>query len=134
MDPVFSRPGEAPTDFERQLLDCADVSHPSTTRELWLLLAKRAGLDALLMMLDEFGDGHVWVPSRRAFFNLFGRRQALEDIVASMLDQDISQRDIAQLARISHTQVQRIAARHAARRRGTCAHGSAPATREKQRG
>jgi|APThiThiocy_ev2_2_1041544.scaffolds.fasta_scaffold05953_8 hypothetical protein len=129
MDPVFSRPGEAPTAFERQLLDAAAVHHPSTTQELWLLIAQRAGLEALMVVLDEFGNGAVWVPSRRTFFNALGG-PTLENMITTLLDQDVSQREIARRMCMSHTQVQRIAARH----RGTCAHGTAPATREKQRG
>lgn len=130
MDPVFSRPGESPTAFERQLLENADVHHPATAQELWLLIAKRAGLDALMVVFDEFGNGAMWVPSRRTFFNsLCG--PLLEQMIVTLTEQQVSQREIARRLRMSHTQVQRIAAGHA---RGTTAHGSAPAHREKQRG
>lgn len=128
MDPVFSRPGEAPTGFERQLLEGAHVARPVNTRELWLLIAQRAGLDTLLTVLDEFGDGSVWVPSRRTFFASIGR-PALEQAVGSMIELGLSRREIARRLCMSPTQVHRIAIR-----RGTSPHGTAPANRETQRG
>lgn len=127
MDPVFSRPGEAPTAFERGLLVGVDVSRPTTTQELWLLIAQRVGLDVLMTVLDEFGYGSVWVPSRRAFFaSLCGPE--LEQLIGALVEQGLSQREIGRRLRMHHSTVQRIASR-----RGTSPHGNAPARCETQR-
>jgi hypothetical protein len=129
MDPAFSRRGEAPTAFERGLLDSVHVRDPETTQDLWLLVAQRAGLDALMLVLDEFGNGPVWVPTRRTFFNALCA-PAVERMIVTMIDQHVSRREIARRLNMSHTQVQRIAARH----RGTSAHGTVAAKCETQRG
>lgn len=67
----FSERGNAPTDFERQLV--ARMTHAandvalSDSSAAWLSLASRIGLDALLIVMDEFGTEKISVPTRNGF-------------------------------------------------------------------
>lgn len=64
MDPAFSRRGEAPTSFERELLANHGQHAPRTDDDLWMLLAQRIGLENLMAVLDEVGGIKLWVPTR----------------------------------------------------------------------
>lgn len=65
MDPAFSRRGESATAFERELLTHHAHHAPRTGDDLWFVLVKRIGIDALMGMLDEIGGLKVWVPTRQ---------------------------------------------------------------------
>jgi len=64
MDPAFSRRGEHPTTFERELLANHATLAPRTDDDLWLMLGKRIGAESLLVVLDELGSLKLWVPTR----------------------------------------------------------------------
>jgi hypothetical protein len=69
MAPEFSERGDAPTDYERALVAKCGDDEPRHVRQLWLLIAKRVGVDALCVLLDELGGiANLSAPSRRAFF------------------------------------------------------------------
>jgi hypothetical protein len=50
--------------FERDLLAHHGEHAPRTSDDLWLVLVKRIGIDALLVVLDEIGGLKVWAPTR----------------------------------------------------------------------
>lgn len=70
MDPAFSRRGESATPFERELMDQPDIRGLQSEQELWVDLAKRVGLDNLLLIFDEMGGRKVWIPTREKFVHL----------------------------------------------------------------
>lgn len=124
MEPAFSRPGERPTDFEQQLVSAVQVERPRGAKQLWLMLAQRGGLEHLLAVLDEFGDDHVWVPTRSGLMQELWTQVRTEEIRRLSESTGMSFRAIARQLKVSHTTVQR-----AARVR----HGKVPANRGKKR-
>lgn len=108
MDPAFSRPGDGPTAFEQKLLDAVDVSSPTSAQQLWLSIAQRIGLAPLMAILDEFGDGNVWVPSRNGLMrSLWGDVRNRE--IERLTNEGLSQRAIARKVKTSRYTVQRVA-------------------------
>lgn len=72
----FSRRGERVTDFERTLIaECDD------SRSAFLDLARRIGIDALVVVLDEFASEKIHVPTRESFFAGLYRRLRDEEIL-----------------------------------------------------
>lgn len=108
MDPAFSRPGEQPTAFEQQLLDAVDVSAPINAKQQWLAIAQRIGLSPLMAILDEFGDGNVWVPTRNGLMQTLWRDVRNREI-ERLSGEGLSQRAIAQRVKASRATVQRVA-------------------------
>jgi hypothetical protein len=84
--PAFSDRGDAPTDFERELVDQFSDQEPRHVRQLWLLIAKRIGCDAMGVILDELGGmTNLSVPTRRNFFSdLY--REAQRTAIAEKLE------------------------------------------------
>lgn len=123
MDPAFSLPGEAPTQFERDLLAGVEVGTPTTGQQLWLLLAKRIGVDQLMAVLDEFGDTHVWVPSRGALLLSVWTPVRDREIARLQAQEGLSQRAIARRMGVSQRTVLR------ALQGGACRDGGASVTR-----
>lgn len=123
MDPAFSRPGEAPTPFERELLAAIPRSEPKCASELWLVVAQAIGLDALMRMLDEFGDAHVWIPSRHRMIQSLWVDQRDSEIRRLRHEQRLSLAVIAERLCVSRKTVLRVARRR---------HGSAPPKRGTQ--
>lgn len=64
----FSRRGERATEFERTLVAGANDDMRRETSSLFLGLARRIGVDALLAVFDEIGGEKVHVPTRESFF------------------------------------------------------------------
>lgn len=113
MEPAFSRRGEPATPFERELLSSAPVGEPTNAQQLWLVIARRIGMDELMVMLDEFGDAHVWVPTRsRLVQNLWGDVRDAE--ICRLRDvHGMSLTSIAKRMQVSRTTVGRVVrARH----------------------
>ncbi|MEN6538940.1 MAG: hypothetical protein ABFC67_04945 [Mizugakiibacter sp.] len=73
MEIRFSQRGDRPTTFERGLVSEAPTCLLTETRQLWLLIAERIGLEALLVVLDEIGGEKVHVPTRADFFGALWR-------------------------------------------------------------
>lgn len=124
MDPAFSQPGEPPTAFEEQLLRGVEMDRPVTAKDLWLLIAQRIGLSSLVQVLDEFGESHVWVPSRSGLLRqLWGQVRDAE--IHRLLDEPgASHRGIAAQLKVPRTTVQRVArSRHGG---GPPGHGKKP--------
>lgn len=70
MEPAFSRRGEPATTFERELMQQRDIRGLLSEQELWLDLARRVGLDTLLLVFDEMGGRKTWIPTREKFVHL----------------------------------------------------------------
>lgn len=109
MDPAFSRPGEPPTEFEVQLLGQVEPAPPRSAKELWLMLARLIGLAELMAVLDEFGDGQVWVPSRSGLMQELRTQVRDAEIRRLSGTSGMSFRAIARQLNVSHTTVQRAA-------------------------
>ena len=109
MDPAFSRPGEQPTAFEEQLVAAVQVEQPRGAKQLWLMLAQRVGLEHLMAGLDEFGDDHVWVPTRSGLMQELWAQVRTEEIRRLTASTGLSFRAIARQLNVSHTTVQRAA-------------------------
>lgn len=124
MDPAFSRPGEPPTAFEEQLLAGVQMEHPTSTKDLWLLIAQQIGLAALVRVLDQFGDEHVWVPSRSGLLKPLWSQLRDAEIERLVRQGGMSHRGIADQLKVPRTTVQRVA---------RARHGGGPPQREKQR-
>lgn len=101
MDPAFSRPGEQPTAFEEQLLDSVQLAQPRSGKELWLLLAQRIGLADLMAVLDEFGDGQVWVPSRTGLMQELWVQTRYAEIQRLRAEEGLSCREVAERMKVS---------------------------------
>lgn len=106
--PAFSDRGEAPTDFERMLVDRYGDDEPREIRQLWVLIARRIGVDACAMVLDEIGGmSYLSAPSRRTFFHdlyqrardeEIRRRSAGETISSIALDMGLSEHRVRRIA------------------------------------
>lgn len=76
----FSRRGERVTDFERGLIECA-AECSSEAQGIWRTLARRIGVDALAVLMDEVGGEKIHVPTREYFFAELFRKMRDADIV-----------------------------------------------------
>lgn len=78
---LFSHRGEPVTSFERDLVaSCSDARSP------FFGLARRIGVDALVIVLDEFASEKVHIPTREFFFAALYRVQRDADIVRRLAD------------------------------------------------
>jgi hypothetical protein len=93
--PAFSDRGDAPTAFERELVDQFSDQEARHVRQLWLLIAKRIGCDAMCVVLDEIGGmTNLSAPSRRNFFrDLY--RDAQRETIAEKLGDGLRVVDVA---------------------------------------
>lgn len=121
MEPAFSRPGEPPTVFEREMLSNIRFDHPTRVNQLWLMLAQRIGLGELMLILDELGDTDVWMPSRRGLMSSLWNEIRDKEILR-LANAGASQSAIARHLKTSRRTVARVA----------LPHGSAQVKREKQ--
>lgn len=81
---AFSEQGEVPSDFERMLVERFGADEPRHTRQLWLLIGQRIGIENLAIVLDELGGmTNLSVPTRRTFFG---------DLYQSLRNAEIRQR------------------------------------------
>jgi len=64
----FSSRGEPVTDFERDLVARCAMEFPESMSDLWVVIARRIGVEALVVVLDEIGREKIHVPSREQFF------------------------------------------------------------------
>lgn len=106
--PEFSRVGEPSTAFERQLVAQADTAAPREAFAQMVLLAQRIGVEALLVLLDEFGGEKIHIPKRSNFFGELWR--PLRDAaVRKALRDGSSVMDVAREFGLSHARISRIA-------------------------
>src|SRR5690348_2634772 len=85
--PAFSDRGDAPTDFERELVDQFSDQEPRHVRQLWLQIARRIGCDAVCVVLDEIGGmTNLSAPSRKNFFRDLYREAQRETIAEKLED------------------------------------------------
>lgn len=68
MENKFSTRGEPVTQFERELVATCAMEFPESMSDVWVLIARRIGVDALAIVLDEIGMEKIHVPSRVQFF------------------------------------------------------------------
>jgi len=118
--PAFSDRGEAPTDFERMLVDQYGDEDPRHVRQLWVLIARRIGVAACAVVLDEIGGmSNLSAPTRRTFFGELYHRQRDEEIQRRMSAGEPSSQ-VARDMGLDGSTVRRIAAakrvRHASNR------------------
>lgn len=123
--PAFSDRGEAPTEFERMLVARFGDEDPRHIRQLWVSVARRIGVAACAVVLDELGGiGNISVPTRRTFFGELYQRQRDEEIrrrrlagepstsIARDMGLDGSTvRRIAGMKRVRHTPIRDTSAR-----------------------
>lgn len=76
-DNRFGKTGEKPTEFERSLLDASN-----NIDDVWVLLGKRIGADALFAVLDEVPGMILSVPSRAGFVKRLYLPQRDQEILA----------------------------------------------------
>lgn len=107
MEPAFSRRGEAATPFERDLIAQLDASTLRSEQELWIHLARRVGLDALLLIFDEMGGRKVWLPTRETFVQL-GWDDIRRNEMLRMRAAGKSLREVARTFGVSRTTVIRV--------------------------
>lgn len=95
----FSQRGERVTDFERMLIaECAD------SRSVFLDLARRIGIDALVVVLDEFATEKIHIPTREWFFESLYRPRRDDEILRRLANGE-SADDIARVLGISRRTV-----------------------------
>lgn len=87
-----STPGHAPTAFERELLAAVAAApqgpHVTDSQHAYAQLASRIGIEALCVLLDEFGGCELRVPTRAHFFDALcrdWRNQAIHQLAAKGL-------------------------------------------------
>ena len=107
----FSRRGEPATEFERALVANADDGACREQVAMFLDLARRIGVDALLAVFDELGDLRVNVPSRATWFGVLWRQQRDAEIFRRLANGD-STYEIANSLGLSVRTVQHIAQRN----------------------
>lgn len=108
--PKFSGRGERVTDFERALIaECDD------SRSVFLDLAKRIGIDALVVVLDEFATEKIHIPTRESFFGGLYKHLRDDDILRRLANGESHPQIIRELG-VSRRTIFRV---QRAGRRGT---------------
>ncbi|MBR0346023.1 MAG: hypothetical protein IJI03_12275 [Rudaea sp.] len=90
----FSARGERVTEFERQLVEQCGMEFPESMSDVWVVIARRVGVDALVVVLDEIGEEKIHVPGRLQFFDALYRpfrNRTIRELHAS----GISMRELA---------------------------------------
>lgn len=114
--PAFSDRGDAATDFERTLVDQYGDEDPRHVRQLWVLIARRIGVDACALVLDEIGGmSNLSAPTRRTFFAELYQRQRDEEIQRRLSAGESSSR-VGRDMGLDGSTVRRIAAAKRVRR------------------
>lgn len=112
----FSERGEMVTELERELVASAPLEFPESMSDLWVLLARRIGVDALVVMFDEVGGEKVHVPTRAEFFSALYRPRR-DTRIRELCAGGMSGADVAVQFGLTRMQVHRIVrARDDARR------------------
>ncbi|HET6805311.1 MAG TPA: helix-turn-helix domain-containing protein, partial [Frateuria sp.] len=87
--------------FEEQLLASVQLDQPRCGKELWLVIAQRIGLADLMAVLDEFGDGQVWVPSRTGLMQELWVQTRYAEIQRLRHQEGLSCREVAERMKVS---------------------------------
>jgi len=90
----FSTRGEPATEFERALVANCAMEFPESMSDIWVVIARRIGVDALVVILDEIGMEKIHVPSRTQFF-LSLYRPHRNRLIREMAAAGMSHRQIA---------------------------------------
>lgn len=107
----FSRRGERATEFERALVAVADADTCRGTSALFLELARRIGVDALLVVFDEVGGEKLHIPTREWFVGELWRKQRDAEILRRLAGGEAAQ-SVADDFGVHERTVQRVAQRH----------------------
>ncbi len=106
----FSKHGDAPTAFERQLVDAID---PKLERDVWALIARLIGAENVAVVLDYAAARAVNIPRREAFFRRLWKPQR-DAAILSLVRAGNNDAIVAELCGCSEDAVFRV--RHAHRR------------------
>lgn len=120
MAPEFSDPGETPTDFEREMFARAVDRPARDIDDLWLLLARRIGLEAVCVVLDELGGDEVRVPTRSTFMQRLWKPHRNARI-EQLLSEGHRQCEVAKTLNTSRHVVNRVRARRPRHAHAECA-------------
>lgn len=103
----FSRRGESVTAFERELVERTPTIRPERDADLWICIAKRIGIENLVIVMDELGGEKVHVPTRENFFAALYRPVRNRQIADMQQSTGASLRDLGRAFNLSPTAVQR---------------------------
>lgn len=106
----FSRRGGAVTEFERSLVEQTPMARPERDADLWICIAKRIGIENLVVVMDELGGEKVHVPSRENFFAALYRPVRNRQIADMRQSTGASLRAIGRAVNLSAPAVQRALA------------------------
>src|SRR5690348_16540728 len=99
----FSRRGESVTDFERELVEQTPMIRPERDADLWICIAKRIGIENLVVVMDELGGEKVHIPTRENFFAALYRPLRNRQMADMRQSTGASLRDIGRAFGVSQT-------------------------------
>lgn len=103
-DPKFSEPNHGPTAFEVELLARA----PEAATATWVRIGQLIGAEALTVILNELGGGHVYVPARAGFFRALHQRAEHRRIAHQVRTSKLSLGKTANAEKLSKSMVRKI--------------------------
>lgn len=83
------------------------MERPERDADLWICIAKRIGIDALVVVLDELGGEKIHVPARESFFAALYRPVRNRQIADMRQTTGASLRAIGRVVNLSAPAVQR---------------------------
>lgn len=109
----FSRPGDPPTEFERELLARADSesSWVAIGQRLMRELGPEVGANAWAIVMDEIGRQHLFVPARRTQFEALWRDERNSLILALCARPDWTIAEIARHLGVTQHLVRQVRSR-----------------------